>query len=494
MLLSRHYRQALLLSLMVLLLLFAYIPTARAQGIIYGNGVPAGQEVNQDIILYGPDVVIDGDVHGDVLAIGSNVTVNGKIDGSLASAAQSVTINGEVSGSTYSTSLELKLGDAGKVGRTLYYLGLSLILPQGSQIGQDLYTASLFGATLAGKIERDTKAVIGPVALVRYFLGFAGKTINLPFIGPVKLGTWLIPYQAFIQPENSRLAAAVAPAGISFYSTTTLNAGIRAAAQAAINTDRLKDILLNWLRSYLTLLIFALLVIWLAPRYLEQTAEKVRTATLASAGWGLMVVVVGYIGLIVIFIVLAALAIFLMSLTLWTLGIITLSLDVGFTSLAGVVFAVLVNSISKIIVAFLTGYLILYRRGPESGTNRSRQLIYAVLLGLLIFTVLAAIPILGWVVSCLATLLGMGALWMIVRQRGLASGGAAQVTSDEEAPVTVETAPPLPDAADETLGAEMNTAEGTLPVEAAPEPKAKTEKRGKAVEPPSSTPEDQSTV
>ena len=63
-----------------------------AQSIYYGDRVPAGVTVENDLILVGNDVVIDGTVNGDVLALGSRVTVNGTVDGSLVTAGETVTL------------------------------------------------------------------------------------------------------------------------------------------------------------------------------------------------------------------------------------------------------------------------------------------------------------------------------------------------------------------------------------------------------------------
>ena len=66
---------------------------------------------------------------------------------------------------------------------------------------------------------------------------------------------------------------------------------------------------------------------------------------------------------------------------------------------------------SKLIVAYLFGRLLLERLAPDWVEYAWRVLG----VGLLIYIPLASIPILGWLVSFLATLVGLGAAWLLWR-------------------------------------------------------------------------------
>jgi cytochrome b561 len=65
--------------------------------------------------------------------------------------------------------------------------------------------------------------------------------------------------------------------------------------------------------------------------------------------------------------------------------------------------------ISKIVVAYCIGTWFYAR------TSQPLKPIAALLLGILVYALLASIPIFGWVVAVVTTLLGLGALWMTVR-------------------------------------------------------------------------------
>jgi hypothetical protein len=88
---------------------------------------------------------------------------------------------------------------------------------------------------------------------------------------------------------------------------------------------------------------------------------------------------------------------------------------VGFTGL-GLVSSLSVLFVSfgtKVIVAFLVGQLILDRISPRAASYR----IWPLVLGLLIYVLLASIPYLGWVIAVLSTAIGLGAAWLVYRDR-----------------------------------------------------------------------------
>jgi uncharacterized membrane protein len=94
---------------------------------------------------------------------------------------------------------------------------------------------------------------------------------------------------------------------------------------------------------------------------------------------------------------------------------------VGFTSL-GLAFwlsLLFVSYGTKIIVAFLVGTFILRRLAPKSLQYK----ILPLLLGLLIYVLLAWLPYFGWVVAVLVNAVGLGAAWLAYRDTGAENSG-----------------------------------------------------------------------
>ena len=177
----------------------------------------------------------------------------------------------------------------------------------------------------------------------------------------------------------------------------------------------------NWLlgvaEEFVTLLIFGLIAIWLFASFLKRSGEKLEEKPLKSTGFGLLglVISVALIGVVVLVTVLIlVLGIGLGALGLWDLALAVWG--VGFSSL-GLAFwlsLLFVSYGTKVIVAFLVGTLILRRLAP----NSLQYKILPLLLGLLIYVLLAWIPYFGWVVAVLVNAIGLGAAWLAYRDVG----------------------------------------------------------------------------
>jgi hypothetical protein len=90
---------------------------------------------------------------------------------------------------------------------------------------------------------------------------------------------------------------------------------------------------------------------------------------------------------------------------------------IGAVSIAwiAVVFNFILFTVTKVIVAFLIGRLILTRFAPQMKPIWLNLLSLA--LGALIYELLRVIPIVGWLVALVTILVGLGAMFIVVRQR-----------------------------------------------------------------------------
>jgi hypothetical protein len=101
--------------------------------------------------------------------------------------------------------------------------------------------------------------------------------------------------------------------------------------------------------------------------------------------------------------------------------IIVLGLLAIFALILGFVLAV--SFIAQIVVSILSGRMILARIRPDLAASRYWPLV----LGVVIFGILSAIPILGVFVNLIAVLFGLGAIWHIGRLRLMNQPTAAPV-------------------------------------------------------------------
>ncbi|GAG90957.1 unnamed protein product, partial [marine sediment metagenome] len=101
---------------------------------------------------------------------------------------------------------------------------------------------------------------------------------------------------------------------------------------------------------------------------------------------------------------------------------------IGYSSLvlAFSLFALFVFYVSKVIVSFLVGLMILERIAPNAANHK----IIALILGLLIYVLLIATPYFGWAVSVIAMIFGLGAVWLVFRGERKTSAQPAVVSEE----------------------------------------------------------------
>lgn len=400
---------------LVLLLVFlgslTFTSSAQAQEIIGGSRVPAGTTFDGDALLIGNDVILDGSVLGDVLAIGRTVTVNGNVAGSLVTLAETVVVNGDVDGSLYTGALTLQAGNQASIGRSAYFAGARLVTQPESRIGRDLVAGTL-GAQFNGSVGRDVKAVIGLVEIVDRMLksfDFQSNLLDIrisstPKTIPEAEGTTTAqgatPLTGLARSKQARF---VRPAGGLLHQAT-----IQDEIQQPIEVATRNEVV-AWFaeqgRLLVQYLIVGALAAWIVPNRFYRWSDRLRHRPVASGLYGFVGFVTGFAGTIILFVLFLAIGIGLLTITLRGLALATWGLGFSSTWLAFSVFLLFVLFISKVIVSYLGGLLILERVAPRA----ARFWIWPLLLGLVLYVLLRAIPFLGLAVGFLVTIFGLGA-------------------------------------------------------------------------------------
>ena len=367
--------------------------------VLQGDNIASGATVENDVLLNGTDVSLNGTVDGDALAVGRNVVINGQVKGSMVVLAENVVINGDVDGSVYGVAVSLNALSESVIGRSLYFLGVSLVIERDAQIGRDL-TAVTMGARLAGNnAARDTKAIIGIIEIGKLILD---RINNVTTGKPVAA---LQPATA-AAPASRVYAAAVGPSGplparseLAQEDSETDGETAPGAAESWI-VERLRDLV--------TLLIIGGVALWLIPSKIDQWSNEVRRRPLAAGGWGLVAYIIGFIGAAILFLLILAIGISFAVVTLWGLTWTWWAIALAALALAFALFVLAVAYGSKIIVAYLVGRLILERFGAQPDMRKP----WPLLLGLALYVLVCGIPYLGWAISLLVTFLGLGGIWL----------------------------------------------------------------------------------
>jgi len=399
---ERHSMQKYLFLISIILFsLLLVVEPALAQGITFGSDVPKGKVIDHNLILTGNNVTIDGTVNGDVLAFGDTITLNGVVNGALVIGGRKALVNGTADGNVYTAVVQLQLDPQADIQRDLFFLGQQLLTQTGSKVGRDLFAMSL-GAQLAGEVGRDVKAVIGLLEILQKAFDAFGIKANLPVIGsamqPVAFGNPI---------QLSPMFGLASFSALANYSQES----VFLTQGAAVNSAGLQTWSLQFLRNLIVFLLLGLLAAWLAPTAMNLASWNLQKSPWLALGYGLVVFVVGWFLALLLFIIFAALAVFFFWVTLPTLGFIVVGIGLLGLGLAITLFWFFIAFISKLVVAYLIGNIVLRRLMPKADIYR----IWPMVLGVVLYVLLASIPYLGWVVAALVTFFGLGALWMSFR-------------------------------------------------------------------------------
>ena len=423
-------RKILILAGLVLLAVLLIVSPAQAMETRSGDRVviDSNEVIDDDLYVAANEVVVNGTIRGDLFAIGNTVTVNGTVEGDLNAAAQSVEVGGTVdddvriAGQTLLLNKNARINDdllaAGfslenqpdtSVGGTLAYAGYQAFLS--GTVGEDLNVAAN-GVVLDGEVGRNVDANVdsedgGPPP----FLFLPTPRVQTPSVEPglrltnsARVGgdlTYKSSTEAKIDPDAQVEGEVVRQARPATEEEPT-----RTAA----------DVVLDILRSFIALLPVGLLLLWVVPNLTRRLADTVRVRPLPSFGWGLLGFVLFIALAIAILLATILLAVIFGLVTLGGLVLLIIGLGVLAEIALVLVFSISTGYLAQIIVSFLVGRLLLERGLP----NRAAGRVLPLVVGLVLYVILRAIPVLGFIVGLVVVLLGLGALtnwiWTTLRR------------------------------------------------------------------------------
>ncbi len=427
-------RKTLLWACMALLVIgLGFVVVQPVQAVEFDDDgiVPEDVVIDDDLFIAHDTVEINGTVTGDVFAAGGVVKVNGSVEGSLVTGAQAIILNGTVDGSVYAGASTFELEPQGVIGRNLYYGGFNLSTEEGSQIGRDLLVGA-YQALLSGTIDRDVRAGVGALDVTGTVGGDVFAEVGSPeddqgtmfFGGPPGVET--------IVPAGIRISEDAHIGGTLTYKSSQQQADAIEVSPAGgvkyqhdpepVRDEKVRDVgfaamlgswLVKRLRLFVTLLVLGGLALWQIPQILERGSTTVKEDLGPTLGWGLVTIIVVYVGAAILAGLIITLGIFFGIITLG--GLSKAILGVGFSSLGLVLatFGLLVSYGSKLVVSFTGGKLILDQAAPQA----AEKPFWALLLGIFIYVVLRAIPIIGFWIGVVVTIMGVGAIWLVYRNR-----------------------------------------------------------------------------
>ena len=395
--------------------------------------IAADEILEDDLYAAAETIIVDGVIKGDLIAGAQTIIINGTVEGDLLVGARDVIINGTIQDDARIFGAAFLIGENAVIGDDLLGGGGSLETRPGSKIGGDLLMGS--GQNLlAGDIAGDAKLGTGAIELRGKIGGDAvfalGKVENEgQKMGPMSFDpeqTITMPNLAvgltfgpdaeiggkleYIADRDLGVPASIASGGVTrtepVYDEEELREMHR---ENRTQSELVLDASIDAVRTIASLIIVGLFLAWVFPTLLGKMGATIQEKPFPSLGWGTIAWAAFLFSLLII--------IFMMVMGGIIFGLLTLSglsaavIVSGVLALFGtsVGFVMLTAFVTKIAVSLLGGKLILEKVNPKLAEHK----FWPLALGVVLYAILSAIPVLGILVNIVVVLLGLGALWIL---------------------------------------------------------------------------------
>lgn len=318
-----------------------------------GERVTIAGTVNGDAYVAGGNVIVEGTVSGDLIAAGGTVNIRGKVTQDIRVAGGQVSVSGDVGGNVTLVGGSLEVTDSAKIAGSLVSAGgnLSVFAPVGKGA-----TIGAGSATIGNLINGDVTAGVGELAL----------TPNAKVSGD--LNYWSD------KDANIQQGAEVSGKTTHSFPPKKERDESRKALGGFLGFFKIA--------SFLAAVLIGAILIKLAPQFTKITADAVLKKPAVSLGVGLLALIVTPIAVLIAAITVIGIPIAMILLVLF---LITMYL-------------------AKIFVSIAIGKKIIEMINQKAGD-------YVVfILGLLVYTILTLIPVIGVIVGILVLLAGVGAI------------------------------------------------------------------------------------
>lgn len=400
--------------------------------------IPADETVEEDLYVAANTVQIDGTVEGDLVAAASVVEVNGVVEGDMMTASRDAIVRGVVQDDARAAGSSFTLAQGAEIGDDVVASGYSLAARPDSSVGGQLLFAGN-EALLAGNVAGDVDVSAAALAIRGQIDGDVGASLTgaaMPFAFSPNMFMPQAPQIPSVDAGLTLGEGATVSGDLVYRSDQSFDVPTAAVSgdvehQMAQATGDAADEAavgsLGWFfdqaQSFVALLIVGLLLVAIAPRLTDQAATALQERPGASLGWGFVSFIAAGVTFVATLVLVIAAAVGLGWIALDGLAAMVVLLGVLALMALTILFLFAIVYLAKIVVGYLGGRLILAQIGERWANNRLLPLV----LGLLILGILAAVPYLGVVVDIAVVLLGLGAIWLLGRDRL-----SFRMTTDEE--------------------------------------------------------------
>lgn len=446
---------------LVMLMVLGLFGSVSAAEFPKGESIPASQTIDDDTFISGDNVVVDGTINGILFATGKTVTINGTVNGDVVMMGESVVVsdsavingnlfagsaeiivNGTVTGSVFGGSSAMKAN--GSIGRNLFYGGFSLTTGANSKVARDLYVGA-YQSLLSGTVERDLKAGSAAVELN----GTVGRDAVID-IGKVdqseesaqamSYNPWISKYVEEVKQPGLTITDKASIGGkVTYTSSIDNTADLKAVAAGPVvyqtpvpyenenqavpgNVKEFQKNLparmawgaaLNVVRTFIELFALGALALWLLRKPFQKLVDAAYKQPIKAMGWGFVVIAVGVLALFIVPLVFIMVGVLIGFLSLGSLLFVWFGLAGSALFLAVLLFFFAAFTLSKLIAAFMFGEWLMKVLFKQTNANVWLSL----LVGVFLFVLIRAIPVVGWLAGLAASLIGTGAFWLALSKK-----------------------------------------------------------------------------
>ncbi|MFH1235475.1 MAG: polymer-forming cytoskeletal protein [Parcubacteria group bacterium] len=362
-------------KIVILAIIFISVPfvafgVTKSQDTVF---VAADETIEENLFAYGSMVTVDGDVNGDLIAIAQTVRVSGHVAGDILVLANDITLNGAVDGNVRALGQSVNIG--GKVARNVSVAGNSVTLASKADVGWSM-TSTATATDIQGAVRGNILGYGGNITITGTIDGNATFTTDAASVITLQQ-TATIEGDLTYTAENDVI--------------TRKGAEVLGATTHHLPTQNIKDVkaLMNSfgfivkLLGWFGLLFAGVLLVSLFPRHLIAIGEVAQRQLWRSIAYGLLVIVLTPLVAILLFLSIVGIPTGFILLTLY--------------------FMVMYGS--RIVTGTMLGNLIITKfRKSESPP------LWSMLLGTTLIVLASSLPYIGWIVSLISMLFGVGAL------------------------------------------------------------------------------------
>ena len=413
---------------LVLLSLFAIVPTAYGFEGLGGNEIiiEADERINDDLYIGANRFVLEGIVDGDLVVGAREIVINGRVTGDFWGAAQNIIINGTIEDDAHLAAGIVLLEANTQIRDDLLASGFGVEMVSGASLGGDLVSSG-YQTLMSGQVGESALIRSNAVDVRGSISGDLETSVGDPNQRKMPFSAFrLIPNTPPIETLVPGLVVAEtaqidgnlvyeSPKQIEIPEGTVAGAVQFEETQGEDDQRQASDPnqppairwMLKTLKKLIALLLIASLIAWLFPGLIKRSVKLLKSKPGAGAGVGALIF---FLFPFAVFLVILVFVLLVLLFNFFGLGnLVGMFILVGLSALMLLVTGFLVGVVylAKIILGFWLGERIL----TGFGIKGSPSVFLTTLLGVFLIAVFISTPWIGWLLSFIVDLFGLGALW-----------------------------------------------------------------------------------